>query len=494
MHFNQNPSEPVKPNPQGYPNNPYGTGLPQQPPTPPQALESKTEVIKKTSKKTNPLVILFRFIAIILILTLIVATGIIAFTLSSPQHPFSQWIVNNTPLNELVDLPGGEENDTSSSSSSESKPINNIIQGNGQSGEQFQFAEPAGTRPAVEVVQDVLPSVLSLSLKTRGEGLSEELTSGTGYIVSEDGLVVSNKHVVNVVCGTNTNQIQITALTHDQKALNLELLSIDPVDDIAILRIIDTNQRFVPLNLADSDQLRLGQDVLTVGNVLGELQNTVTRGIVSGLDRSFETDLVDPCTSTKFQADGLIQTDAAINRGNSGGPLFNSAGQLIGMNTLGTTDSENIGLAIPTSTLQTVLRSYQANQKIIRARLGVSSLQINALRRAQNAWIPTEYGEIIFARTGEAIATDSPAATAGLKEGDIILEVNGERLETNNSNPSPLRRAVLRQQAGNKVTLRVLKATGASDAGYTYGTEQVNVDVTLGSISYDLVTRQVVLQ
>jgi S1-C subfamily serine protease len=102
---------------------------------------------------------------------------------------------------------------------------------------------------------------------------------------------------------------------------------------------------------------------LAVGNVLGELQNTITSGIVSGLNRSFETDLVDPCTETSFQADNLIQIDAAINRGNSGGPLFNASGQLIGMNTLGTTDSENIGLAIPSVVIRTALESFKKIHK-----------------------------------------------------------------------------------------------------------------------------------
>jgi S1-C subfamily serine protease len=200
--------------------------------------------------------------------------------------------------------------------------------------------------------------------------LAQDLTAGTGFFVDDSGLVFSNKHVVAAVCTKGIGSLQITGLNHQEIAYDLELLSIDPIEDIAILRVVNAPEEevFQPVELANSENLQLGQDVIAIGNVLGELQNTVTRGIISGLNRSFQTSLVDQCTNTEFEADSLIQTDAAINRGNSGGPLFNASGQLIGMNTLGTTDAENIGLSIPSSTIKNVVDTFRENEKIIRAR------------------------------------------------------------------------------------------------------------------------------
>lgn len=453
-----------------------------QPPQPPQ----------KPKSKTNPIKIFLRFIAVVLILALISLTGLFVFTITNPNNEISKWIVQNTIVGQYLDLPG-TENQSSSSQESSTKLINNIIQGgNDQNADRFEFASPAESKPVVQIVQNVLPSVISLSLSQKGEGLNQEITAGTGYVVTTDGLVVTNKHVVAITCRPSSgSQIQITGKTFNDKALELELLSIDPIDDVALLRIKTQGEPFIPVQLSNSDEILLGQEVITIGNVLGELQNTVTKGIVSGLSRSFETDLKDPCTGGDYQADGLIQTDAAINRGNSGGPLFNASGQLIGMNTLGTTDSENIGLAIPSSTIQNVLQGYTENNQIVRARLGVTSLQVNAVRKVQNPWIPTSYGEIVFAREGGAVDKGSAADLAGLKDGDIILEVQGEKLEPTTNNPSPLRRAILRQQPGDTIKVRVLKSTGVTTEGFAYEPVEQEIEIKLGSISYDITSSQI---
>jgi serine protease Do len=444
-----------------------------------------------TPKKTNPFIVLFRSLAIVLIMSLLAFTGVFVYILTNPSSSFSTWAVDNTPLGDYVDLPGRETVDTSSSSSE--KPVNTFIGGNDRDGSEFEFAPEADALPVTDVVESVLPSVLSLSLSVPGaNGISDEVSAGTGYIVTSDGLVVTNKHVVAVLCGGGTSNIQITGLSQTEVAYDLELLSIDAVDDVAILQVQNAEAPFIPVELANSDDLRLGQDIIAIGNVLGELQNTVTRGIISGLDRSFETDLVDPCTENSFQADSLIQIDAAINRGNSGGPLFNASGQLVGMNTLGTTDSENIGLAIPSVVIQTILEGFtDTNGQIQRARLGVSSLPINSVRKAQNPWIPTTSGEIVFSRQGNAVSANSAAATAGIKTGDIILSVDRQDLVATSANPSPLRRAILLQQPGNTVEVSVLQATGSNAQGFEYANEPVTLEVTLGSISFNLETNEV---
>jgi serine protease Do len=163
------------------------------------------------------------------------------------------------------------------------------------------------------------------------------------------------------------------------------------------------------------------------------------------------------------------------------------------MNTLGTVDAQNIGLAIPSRTIKTVLEGYLTKGQIVRPRIGLASLQITPLRKSQNSWIPVDYGEIIFSEQGSPIAKDSAAAQAGLKEGDIILEVDGEKIVSSRNNPSPLRRAILGKQAESKVKLAVLKSNGKSEAGYAYEKNPVTVDLTLGSVSFDLVKKQAVI-
>jgi serine protease Do len=484
MHFDPNQN----PNFNNYNPDPVGAAPGFDPNQPMPSFGNQEEKPPKI-KKPNPLVVLFRSLAIVLILVLLSVTGLFVYILTNPNSQFSTWAVDNTPLGEYVDLPGSEPVDSSESSSS--KPVNTLIQGN-QDPRNFEFAPSADALPTTEVVDTVLPSVLSLSLSVPAgsSGVSDEVSAGSGYVVSSDGLVVTNKHVVSVLCSPGQD-IQITGLSHDEKAYNLELLSIDAVDDIAILQVQNLETPLIPVQLADSDSLKLGQDVLAVGNVLGELQNTITSGIVSGLNRSFETDLVDPCTETSFQADNLIQIDAAINRGNSGGPLFNASGQLIGMNTLGTTDSENIGLAIPSVVIRTALESFQENSQIQRARLGVSSLPINSIRKIQNPWIPTDSGEIVFNRQGNAVAGNSAASEAGIRTGDIILSVGGEDLVASTANPTPLRRSVLLRQPGDQVEIEILRATGSNATGFEYASEPEVLNVTLGSISFDLTENEV---
>ncbi len=451
---------------------------------------------EKTSKNKRSGGLFFKFLAITTIFILLIVSGLLVFILTNPKNEASKYIVKNSFLNGVVDLPS--DNTNSSSSSSEAKLINNIIGGTQSSSPtngNLTFVNPGDSKTVVQVIEDSLPSVLSISLSTKGEnGLNQVITAGTGYIVSADGIVVSNRHVVQVICKSTDNQIQINALGHDQKTYTLSLLSIDPVDDISILKINNPPAGLKPVKVVNSDSLKVGQDVLAIGNVLGELQNTVTKGIISGLNRNFQTALKDDCTGTDFQADNLIQTDAAINRGNSGGPMFNSSGELVGMNTLGTTDAQNIGLALPSSAIKTALDSFIANNRVVRARLGVTTQPINSIFKAQNTWLPTDSGEIISTATGKgtAVAKNSAAELAGLKDGDIILEVDGVKLVSSDLNPSPIRRAVLSRQAGVKTTLTVLKVTTRSSSGFSYEASPKTVEVTLGSIYFDLPSKKLI--
>jgi S1-C subfamily serine protease len=364
--------------------------------------------------------------------------------------------------------------------------------------DSIKFAPQADAKSTVEVVSKNLPSVVSIDINNKN-GVA---VAGTGFIVSPEGLLITNKHVVSLGCRFGVGGIQITALGSDQKAYSAELLSVDPIDDIAILQLKEDGKK--PSNLptiefGDSSQLQLGEEVVAIGNALGTFQNSVTKGVVSGLNRSFDTSgLKDECTGTDVRTDGLIQTDAAINQGNSGGPLFNAAGQIIGMNTLGSPDAQNVGLAIPSETILTVLNSYKSNQTIIRPRLGVISQEINAARKLVNPWLPVGYGEFvgsfdIAVPENKVISSGSAAEEANISFGDIILELDGQKLESTPSNPTPLRRLILNQQSGQVINLKILKAIKTSNATQiNYNSEPVNITIKLKGLNYDIKTSTLV--
>jgi serine protease Do len=378
---------------------------------------------------------------------------------------------------------------------SANKAANNVLSKSSavNTKQAVKFAPQEGARSTVEVVSKNLPAVLSINVQTKQSGAS---VAGTGYIVSSDGLVITNKHVVALGCQYGQAGIQITVLANDQKAYSADLLSVDPIDDIAILQLKDKNGgllNFDMVEFGDSTQLVQGEEVIAIGNALGTFQNSVTKGIISGLNRSFDTaGLKDECTNSDVRTDGLIQTDAAINQGNSGGPLFNAAGQLIGMNTLGSPDAQNVGLAIPSETILTVLNSYKSNQAIIRPRLGVVSQEVNAARKLDNSWLPVEYGEFVGSfdvsiPENKVISPGSAAEAAGLSFGDIILEVDGKKLESTQDNPNPLRRLILNKQSGQNIKLSVLKSIKRQIGNQlSYSDAPITVSVKLKGLNYDI--------
>ena len=384
-----------------------------------------------------------------------------------------------------------------------SKQINSILSSNkakqtipGTSRNNLNFSPQKSAKSTVEVVNNNLPSVVSINITSKIDNRS---TAGTGFVVSNDGLIVTNKHVVSMACVYGYKNLSISALTNDQKAYNLELKSIDPVDDIAILKIQETNSNLPKIEIGDSSKLQLGEDVIAVGNALGTLQNTVTKGVVSGLDRSFDTQsLKDDCSENEFRVDNLIQTDAAINKGNSGGPLFNSSGQMIGMNTLGT-DAQSVGLAIPSSTILTVLNSYINRQTIIRPRLGVVTQEINPMRKIQKPWLPVDYGEFVggldmVIPKDRVISAGSSAQEADIKFGDIILDIDGQKLIATKDNPSPLRRSILNKQAGDTVVITILKTnnTTLDSQRIIYNPDPIKVSIKLKGVNYNLDTNRIV--
>jgi S1-C subfamily serine protease len=306
--------------------------------------------------------------------------------------------------------------------------------------------------PAVVSVTSTSQSVQNLF----GYGTIEAPTvSGTGIIITSDGLIITNKHVVS----GNTNFVVTTA---DGKTYNANVVATDPVTDIALLKVSASG---LPVaTLGDSSQLQVGQWVIAIGNALGEFQNTVTTGIVSGLNRVASP--TDDNGNTE-NLDGLIQTDAAINPGNSGGPLLNIAGQVIGMNTAVSSDAQNLGFAITVNDMQKAISSYEKNGKILRPYLGIQYEELTPVL-AKSLNVSQTSGALITSSDGTAsVVSGSPAASAGLKDGDIITKVDNNTV----NDTTPLDEVVRTYDPGDSVTLTVIR-----------GGKTITVSLTLGTL------------
>jgi S1-C subfamily serine protease len=437
----------------------------------------------------------FRGVGIFTVMIVLIISGLFGYVLLKPESDLSKWIASNSANWKNFALSNTSKPAENSNSNANNNATNQTPTANDNVA-TFQFAKPTDSKTSTQVVQLALPSVLSLSVREDSSRLGvSSLVSGTGFIVSEDGLVITNKHVIASKCNDTRDSIKISGLSHDQKAYELDLVSVDPVDDIAILKIKNpSNIKFSAVKFADNNNIPVGSEVIAIGNVLGQLQNTVTKGIISGTNRTVETSrsnaIDDECTLSKVTfIDNLIQTDAAINKGNSGGPLFDSTGLLVGMNTLGTSDSQNIGFAISSNLILADLNNYQQTGKITRPRLGIYSRPITPLQKQESAWLPEDYGEILLnpSELESAVSKDSPAEKAGLQAGDVILQVNGEKLVSSDQNPSPLRRAILSRKPEEEITITIRKAvSGDSVNGFKYESQNKEIKVKLGSISFDL--------
>ena len=244
--------------------------------------------------------------------------------------------------------------------------------------------------------------------------------AGTGMIVSADGYILTNKHVVN-----GANKIAVV-LNDGTRFDNVSVVAMDPLNDVAFLKIDNVNN-LKPVTLGDSKTVSIGQQVITIGNALGLYQNTVTSGIISGTGRSVYA--MDNSTSTTEMLKDMIQTDAAINSGNSGGPLVNAAGEVIGINTATSQVAENVGFAIPISSIKGMLSSLISTGRATRAYLGVYQVEItpeiaqkNNLPVSKGAWIRNSSSSF------STIISGSAASRAGLKDGDIVVAVNGAKV------------------------------------------------------------------
>lgn len=312
----------------------------------------------------------------------------------------------------------------------------------------------------IDVVEKSLPSVVTIGIKTtqrtRGSfGLNPfdpfepfnfepeekkiiERNIGSGFIVSTDGLVITNKHVVS-----ETNA-KYTVITNDKKKFDVQRIYRDPLNDLAILKINASNLK--SLELGNSDNLKLGQTVVAIGTPLGEFQNTVTSGIISGLGRGITAG--SPFEGFVEQLDGVIQTDASISSGNSGGPLLNSKAQVIGINTAVSSSGENIGFAIPVNVVKNLIENFnKRGGSFDRPYIGIRYTMIDKeIGEAEN--LPE--GAFI-----ESVESDSPAFNANLKAGDVITTIDNKPIK--GSDNQAIARAIADKNVGDKIKIEFLR-------------------------------------
>lgn len=280
-----------------------------------------------------------------------------------------------------------------------------------------------------------------------------EQSAGTGIILSKDGLIVTNRHVVpagttsvsvTVADGTTYDNVEVLGRTNSRDSL-----------DIAFLKIKDTNgKQLRAAEIGDSSKVKVGDAVVAIGNALGQFQNTVTSGIISGHGRSVEAS--DGNGSDSESLEDLFQTDAAINQGNSGGPLVNINGQVIGINTaVAAGDAQNIGFAIPINDVKGLIDGVKESGKLQRPYLGVVYVSLTddiakqyKLAASRGAYVPpaSVLGE-------DTVVNGSPADKAGIKEGDIITKVGNTPVDGRNSLTSVLGR----HRVGDKVSLTIIR-------------------------------------
>lgn len=301
----------------------------------------------------------------------------------------------------------------------------------------------------IAVVERVTPAVVSIIVKQRrgdivsssvqssfyynpffGTSLSDkeadelvEVSSGTGFFVTEDGYILTNRHVVD------TKNASFFVVNNDGEEIPASVVDTDPFQDIAILKTEGSG--FKTVTLGNSEDIRIGQTVIAIGNTLSEFRNTVTKGVVSGIDRR-----VTAGTSVDSEViDKAIQTDAAINPGNSGGPLINLLGEVIGINTAVSYKGESIAFAIPINDAKRAIEDVKAYGKIVRPWLGVRYVLVEP-QEGVNSEVQYEIGAMIVSgeQPGEnAVFVGSPADLAGLKEGDVIISVDGVYLTEDNA-------------------------------------------------------------
>lgn len=291
------------------------------------------------------------------------------------------------------------------------KPLTDITRTNAPDG---NLIVTPGEEDIAAVASKVSPSVVSIVTTVNSRGSMAQEGAGTGIIVSDSGYVMTNKHVVN-------DAATVAVVTSDGTTYdNVRVTGVDPLNDVAFLKI-EGGKNLKAAEIGDSSSIRIGQKVVAIGNALGQYQNTVTSGIISGTGRPVSAQAGDGVETLT----DLLQTDASINPGNSGGPLVNVAGQVIGINTAIASDANGIGFAIPINATKGIMNGVLETGKLSRAYIGVSYQTITPeimkqhnLSVAKGAYVTSSDG------AGSAVVQGSPADKAGIENKDIITKIN----------------------------------------------------------------------
>jgi serine protease Do len=329
-----------------------------------------------------------------------------------------------------------------------------------------------------QIAKTVGPSVVSVNVSITGDasgqagfGLfgfaqpEQEQAAGTGIIISKD-IIVTNRHVVpdgttsvsvTLSDGTELKNVSIIGRTGDGDSL-----------DVAFLKVNDTKgHKLTPAVIGDSSTVQVGDDAVAIGNALGQFQNTVTSGIISGYGRSVQAGSSSGNSSSENLVD-LFQTDAAINEGNSGGPLVNLNGQVIGINTATAGNAQNIGFAIPVNDVKGLMKQVVKTGKFSRPYLGIAYIPLTA-DVAGEYGLSVQNGAFIAPSSDPAspsVSSGSPADTAGLKQGDIVTAIDDTKIDQTHS----LTGLISQHQPGDKVELTVLRDGHTRHITVTLGT------------------------
>jgi 2-alkenal reductase len=300
------------------------------------------------------------------------------------------------------------------------------------------FQEESATTEVVKKVGPAVVTVVNLQMPQWdfGGNLTQPRSLGSGVIIDPQGYVVTNSHVVQ-----GNESLSVIMASGDKR--DAELMGTDVFSDLAVLHI--EGDHFPAAELGDSSQLQPGERVIAIGSALGDFRNTVTSGVISGLERSIAVD-------ESFAMEGLIQTDTAINHGNSGGPLVNLQGQVIGINTLiirGDSFSrdvaEGLGFAIPSNTARLVVEQLIARGRVSRPFLGISHQEVTP-RLAAYYNLAVDHGVLVL-----QVAPATPASQTSLEVGDVIVAISGDPIDPDN----PFLNVLMRHQVGETVTLSV---------------------------------------
>jgi S1-C subfamily serine protease len=317
----------------------------------------------------------------------------------------------------------------------------------------------------IKIVKKVMPSVVSIAIAEKFEDLQKQFPKGfnptipdgtvdehgmvqtgggSGFIVAPNGLILTNKHVVS------ERKAEYTVILSDGRSFPATILSRDPINDVAILKIGVNDLPCV--KLGDATKLELGQSLIAIGNALGIFRNTVSVGIVSGLSRSITAQAEPDAPPQEMR--GLIQTDAAINPGNSGGPIVDRDGCVVGVNAAIVSGAQSIGFAIPVNAARRDIDDIKKYGRIRRPLLGLRYVMIDsALQKKMD--LPVDHGALVMREMPHdaAVVPDSPAEKAGVRENDIVLTFNGEKLDRDH----PIQDFLENLNVGDEIELVILR-------------------------------------